>query len=159
MGSLLVAVILINSLAIFTILLNPPFLEFIEFNQTLALAGLEVVIVAIVGYFSLILSHKIAGPAYALVRDLKRVADGDLTVRTRLRKGDFHMEIADAFNLTTETLYTRIKKIKASLTSLQQQADIDASTRQVLNEVLSEMAHFKLEAVVMAGMEKPRTNK
>ena len=178
MGSLLVAVILINSLAIFTVLLNPPFLEFIEFNQTLALAGLEVVIVAIVGYFSLILSHKIAGPAYALVRDLKRVADGDLTVRTHLRKGDFHMEIADAFNLTTESLYTRIKRIKMSLASLQQQADIDAPTRQALNEVLCEVAHFKLEpptppiqtsneadinstreAVAMAGMEKPRTGK
>ena len=180
MGGVLVAIILINSLAIFTVFLKPHLLEVIETGQTLALAGLEIVIVAAIGYFSLILSHKIAGPAYAVARDLNKLADGDLTVRTHLRKGDFHTEVAEALNHTSQTLCSKIKTIEALLITLQQRTTTDEATRQALKEVLQELSYFNTEpppatatgqahdatqigasreTMVMAGIDKPGTSR
>jgi methyl-accepting chemotaxis protein len=150
MGSVLLAILLINSLALFTLFLNPQLLEVIEISQTLSLAGLEIIIVAVIGYFSLILSHRVVGPAYAIARDLKRLADGDLTVRTHLRKGDFHNEIAEALNLSSEALCSKIKSIKASLTALQQHEHIDDNTRQALAALQRELTHFKTETSFVA---------
>jgi methyl-accepting chemotaxis protein len=150
MGSVLLAILLINSLALFTLFLNPQLLEVIEISQTLSLAGLEIIIVAVIGYFSLILSHRVVGPAYAIARDLKRLADGDLTVRTHLRKGDFHDEIAEALNLSSEALCSKIKSIKASLTALQQHEHIDDNTRQALAALQRELTHFKTETSSVA---------
>ena len=113
MGAVLSAIILINLLVIFTLLFNPLVLDAVEISHIMFLAGVEIVTVFGIGYVSLILSHKIAGPAYALARDLKRLADGDLTVEIRLRKGDFHLEAADALNFTAEVLRTRMKAIKS----------------------------------------------
>jgi methyl-accepting chemotaxis protein len=150
MGSVLLAILLINSLALFTLFLNPQLLEVIEISQTLSLAGLEIIIVAVIGYFSLILSHRVVGPAYAIARDLKRLADGDLTVRTHLRKGDFDDEIAEALNLSSEALCSKIKSIKASLTALQQHEHIDDNTRQALAALQRELTHFKTETSSVA---------
>ena len=174
MGGVLLSVLLVNSLAIFALFVHPQLLELIEIPQTLALAGLEIIIVAVIGYFSLILSHRIAGPAYAIARDLKRFAGGDLTVRTRLRKGDFHTEVAEAFNLSGETFCTKIKSLKSSLSQLQQQENLDATTRSALDAVVRDMGYFKTEpppsakhthskaqensagaAVAVIGMDKP----
>jgi methyl-accepting chemotaxis protein len=178
MGSVLLAILLINSLALFTLFLNPQLLEVIEISQTLSLAGLEIIIVAVIGYLSLILSHRVVGPAYAIARDLKRLAGGDLTVRTHLRKGDFHNEIAEALNLSSEALCTKIKSIKASLTTLQQQEHIDDNTRQALTALQRELTHFKTEtssapkqahseahntgireAAVVIGMDNPHSSR
>ena len=180
MGGVLVAIILINSLAIFTVFLKPHLLEVIETGQTLALAGLEIAIVAAIGYFSLILSHKIAGPAYAVARDLNKLADGDLTVRTHLRKGDFHTEVAEALNHTSQTLCSKIKTIEALLITLQQRTTTDEATRQAIKEVLQELSYFNTEpppatatgqahdaaqigasreTMVMAGIDKPGTSR
>ena len=146
MGGILMAILLINSLAILMVFIRPSLLADIEFGQTLALSGLEIIIVTVIAYFSLILSHKIAGPAYAIARDLKRLGSGDLTVRTRLRKGDFHTEVADAFNITAETLCGKIKTLKASLLVLQQHPETQEATRQSLKAVLNELAYFETEA-------------
>jgi len=148
MGGVLTTIILINVLAIFTLLFKPTLLEVIQINEILGLAGLEIVIVAIIGYISLILSHRIAGPAYAVVRDLTRLADGDLTVRTHLRKGDFHTEVAEAFNLASQTLCSKIKTIEALLITLQQRSNIDEATRQALLEVLQELNYFNTEPLI-----------
>ena len=147
MGGVLVAILLINSLAILMVFIKPSLLGDIEISQTLALSGLELIIVAAIAYFSLILSHKIAGPAYAIARDLKKLGSGDLTVRTHLRKGDFHTEVAEAFNLTAETLCGKIKTLKASLVILQQQPETQEATRQSLKAVLNELAYFSTEAL------------
>lgn len=145
MGAVLIAIILINSLAIFTVVLNPTLLDAFEISHATALAGVEIIIVAMIGYFSLILSHRIAGPAYALSRDLKKIADGDLTVQIQLRKGDFHMETAEALNLTAGILLNKISSIKSALADLEARQDIDEATRQALEQVLLDIAYFKTE--------------
>ena len=145
MGAVLIAIILINSLAIFTVVFNPTLLDAFEISHAMTLAVLEIIIVSMIGYFSLILSHRIAGPAYALARDLKRIASGDLTVQTILRKGDFNVEIAETLNFTARILRTKMKAIKSSLAALETQQSIDAGTREALEKVLHELAYFKTE--------------
>jgi methyl-accepting chemotaxis protein len=76
---------------------------------------LEVVTFVIVYRFSLIASHRIAGPVFVLERGLKHLADGDLTQELRLRKGDNFHETAEIFNLTLADLRERIIRAKRGL--------------------------------------------
>ncbi|MFC1889144.1 hypothetical protein ACFL4G_05250 [Thermodesulfobacteriota bacterium] len=53
----------------------------------------------IILFFSIFLSHKIAGPLYRIEKDLKALSkDGDLTRVFRLRKGDEMQEVVQAIN-------------------------------------------------------------
>jgi methyl-accepting chemotaxis protein len=145
MGAVLTGIILINLTVILTVIINPLLLEAVEINHLMFLAAVEIVTVFGIAYFSLILSHKIAGPAYALARDLKRLADGDLTVEIRLRKGDFNMEAAEALNFTAEILRTRMKAIKLELARLEARRNIDEDTRHTVERLLHDVAYFKTE--------------
>ena len=145
MGAVLSAIILINLLVICTVIFNPLMLDAFEINHIMFLAGVEILTVLGIGYASLILSHKIAGPAYALARDLKRMADGDLTVEIQLRKGDFHLEAADALNFTANVLRTRMTAIKSELAKLETRRDIDEDTRLTVEQLLRDIAYFKIE--------------
>ncbi|MEJ2574939.1 MAG: hypothetical protein P8164_15360 [Gammaproteobacteria bacterium] len=145
MGAVLVAIILINMLVVFAVLVNPVVLGSIQTAQIMSLAAIEAVTVFGIAYFSLILSHKIAGPAYALARDLKKLADGDLTVVIRLRKGDFYLEAADALNFTADVLRTKMKALKQELAKLEAQRNIDDETRQTVERLSHDLAYFKTE--------------
>ena len=145
MGAVLTGIILINITVILTVVFNPLLLEAVEINHLMFLAGVEIVTVFGIAHFSLILSHKIAGPAYALARDLKRIADGDLTVQIRLREGDFILEAAEALNFTADILRTRMKAIKAELAKLEARQDIDEDTRHMIEHLLNDVAYFKTE--------------
>lgn len=67
---------------------------------TLVLAGALFVVVALgyVVYHAVHLSHHVAGPAFRIGSDLRRVRDGDASHRVRLRRGDFHGELAAEVN-------------------------------------------------------------
>jgi nitrogen fixation/metabolism regulation signal transduction histidine kinase len=156
MGAVLTGIILINLTVILTVVFNPMLLEAVEINHLMFLAGIEIVTVFGIAYFSLILSHKIAGPAYALARDLKRLADGDLTVEIRLREGDFNMEAAEALNFTAEILRTRMKAIQAELAKLEARRNIDEDTRHTVERLLHDVAYFKTEPDVKSD---PHSNK
>jgi len=145
MGAILTAIILINVAVIFTVIFNPLLLNAVDITHIMFLAGVEAMTVIGIGYLSLMISHKIAGPAYALTRDLKRLADGDLTVEIQLRKGDFHMEAAEALNFTAEILRTRMKAIKLELAKLEARRNIDEATRQTVERLLQDVAYFKTE--------------
>jgi methyl-accepting chemotaxis protein len=50
------------------------------------------------------MSHKIAGPAYRIVKSLERMRGGDLTFKVALREGDLLGEIRDELNKTLDWL-------------------------------------------------------
>lgn len=62
--------------------------------------------------FSIFLSHKVAGPLYRIEKFLKGVANGDLSAKLRLRKGDELQDLAEAINDMTDDLKYRVKKLK-----------------------------------------------
>jgi len=76
------------------------------------IAILEVVSFALVYRFSLIASHRIAGPIFVLERGLKRLAEGDLTVELSLRKNDNFHDAIEVFNLTVADLRERVIRTK-----------------------------------------------
>jgi len=60
-------------------------------------------------FFSIYLSHRIAGPLYRIEKDLKALSgDGDLTRVFRLRKNDEMQEVAQAINVMLTGLRDRI---------------------------------------------------
>jgi methyl-accepting chemotaxis protein len=52
-------------------------------------------------------SHRIAGPAYRIIKSLERVGEGDVDFQVTLRKGDLLTEVADQFNATLKALQSR----------------------------------------------------
>lgn len=68
----------------------------------------------LIGWGSIYLSHKIAGPLYRFQLGLAELDKGNLTIRITLRKGDEGQFIADKFNQTVENFdftFARLKNI------------------------------------------------
>ena len=61
------------------------------------LIGLPVISLLIL-FWGLIISHRIAGPLYRLERELERIAQGDFSLRIRLRRRDELISIAQGIN-------------------------------------------------------------
>ncbi|HEY5719169.1 MAG TPA: hypothetical protein VIW02_02185, partial [Gammaproteobacteria bacterium] len=80
---------------------------------------MEVVTMVVVYRFSLVASHRIAGPVFVFERALKRMAEGDLTQQVSLREHDNFHESADVFNATIGELRTRILKLRGLIDKVQ----------------------------------------
>lgn len=73
-----------------------------------------ILVIFLIAWGSIYLSHKIAGPLYRLQIGLEEIDKGNLQTRITLRKGDEAQLVADKFNQTTENLdftFSRIKNI------------------------------------------------
>ena len=79
-------------------------------NQRLAWKLVLLVIVITGG--TLFVSHRIAGPLYRIDQCLKKITEGDLSVRGHLRKGDQAVEIMQSFNTMAEGLEDSVKRLK-----------------------------------------------
>ena len=72
------------------------------------------ILLGLIAWGSIFLSHKIAGPLYRFDATLKQLDSGDLATRIRLRKFDEAQFLADHFNQTIENLdftFARLKNI------------------------------------------------
>lgn len=72
------------------------------------------ILLGMIAWGSVFLSHKIAGPLYRFDATLKQIDSGDLATRIRLRKFDEAQFLADHFNQTIENLdftFARLKNI------------------------------------------------
>jgi len=69
----------------------------------LLLVGLPPVLVLIF-ILAIILTHRLIGPLNRLERDLKRISEGDYSVRLKLRKNDDLRPIADTINTIIDRL-------------------------------------------------------
>jgi len=64
----------------------------------LAILGFTLAVAALVVFQALRFSHRIAGPAYRLVKSLERIRSGDISFRVNLRRGDHLSEVAAELN-------------------------------------------------------------
>lgn len=91
----------------------------------------------------MLLSHRIAGPAYRLKRTFEAARDGDLSIDVRLRKGDYLTDVADGWN----EMITRLREdagrakelaaaIAASVPGGEEQAEL-AGKADELRELLA----------------------
>jgi methyl-accepting chemotaxis protein len=63
--------------------------------RILLVAGGLVVVLAALALLAVVVTHRIAGPAYALGRACQRVGEGDLAAPRPLRDGDLLVDLAD----------------------------------------------------------------
>lgn len=66
-----------------------------------------VVVVACLLVFAVVVTHRVAGPAVALARTCRKVADGDLSRPRPLRRRDLLVDLADEVALMIEALRDR----------------------------------------------------
>lgn len=68
---------------------------------------------------SVFFPHRIAGPLHRMEKEIKeRVAQGDLSHRFTIRKGDELVEVADALNVMVDKLRERMLRIRDSSEAL-----------------------------------------
>ena len=96
---------------------------------------------------TLFFTHRIAGPQYRIVQSLKQIAEGDLTLQIRLRRGDHLKEIAEAVNGLTGAL-------SDSMSELDQAVQILKTHRQDGGEDVAEQQLAVIEAIVNRYMPK-----
>lgn len=101
------------------------------------LIGLIVVAILAVFY-----THKIAGPTYHIMNDLKRLGEGDLTVRTKLRKHDRLQDLADNLNNAIGGIQKSVQDSKMLITELEKSVDNTAEIKKKienLNKVINRL--------------------
>lgn len=123
--------------------------NFLDYLWPAVISSLILAIIAAIA-ITLFLPQKIAGPLYRIEKELKeKISTGDLTVRFNLRKGDELTGLADAVNMTVDSLNLKLVKISqpaialnSRITDLGEKADseIEKLSRQIV-EALQE---FKL---------------
>lgn len=97
--------------------------QFLAMAESLGPAVIALIVAS--AFFSVYLTHKIAGPLYRLEKHAAALAQGDLSIRIRLRAGDELHELADMINEAVE-------RVGSALTDL---SNSEASRRAVLEKL------------------------
>lgn len=93
--------------------------DFLDYLLPAVLLALFIGIV-VAAVFAVFFPGRIAGPLYRIEKNLKeRVAEGDLTVRFNVRKGDEMGELADSLNVMIVGINGRLEKIKKPVEDLE----------------------------------------
>lgn len=75
-------------------------------------------IILLWGAFSIFITHRFAGPVFRVRKAAKAIANGDLTDRIKLRKGDDLSELADDINAMADSVATFVATLKNEQESL-----------------------------------------
>ena len=114
-------------------------------DHTLLIAGLEVLLIACVWWGSLVSSHKIAGPVYVIVREMEKLAEGDLTARVHLRKKDMFKIEAVAINQCIEELQEHLLEVKKVAQELENGgAQNNETNKELITQLNQKIASLKL---------------
>jgi methyl-accepting chemotaxis protein len=87
-------------------------LERVEDVVATAFVGIFSVFTAIIWWAGLRLSHRIAGPIFALTRHLNRVAEGRSDADISFRRNDYFSDLQDAFNRHMDNYRRRVNAVE-----------------------------------------------
>lgn len=107
-------------------------------GNTILIACLELVLIGGVWWGCLFASHKIAGPVYVMVRQMEKLAEGDLTARVRLRRKDAFQVEAVAINQCIEELQGHLLEVSDLARKLEQQDAESTDSRETLIKQLNQ---------------------
>lgn len=143
---ILTTFIFINSLVIvsFVTLESVKDVFELKFMLAMTLAGGELSGLAILYYYTLRQSHRIAGPVYVLEKRLREIGQGDLTGRMRLRKGDYFQDTAELFNETIAGLRARMLTLQETAHALRDKNQNGPSDPALWAELLQQIDNFKV---------------
>ena len=100
------------------------------------LIGLGIVLLVLIGWGSIFLTHKVAGPLFRLKSSFEAAKSGDLTLRIKLRKFDEAKDVAHCFNEMMAALDGKISILK-------QAAHQSPSASNALEKIRHELSKFK----------------
>jgi methyl-accepting chemotaxis protein len=100
--------------------------------------GLIVVLI-----LALILTHRISGPAYHLIQDMKKVGDGDLTVATAFRKHDRLQKVAQAMTHAVSSLRYKVIELKDGIAKLAELAENKPEIKDKIDEINQSLDKLK----------------
>jgi nitrogen fixation/metabolism regulation signal transduction histidine kinase len=88
-----------------------------------SLFGGLALLVVLIGFGGIVVTHRVAGPIYKMKMNLKAVADGHLRIPTPLRKGDELVEFFEAYRKMVIALRGRqedeILRLEKAIVSLE----------------------------------------
>jgi methyl-accepting chemotaxis protein len=137
------AVLMINGFIIVRLLFPGEQPLTLTTSMTLGLAAVELMLLGLIWYGSLVASHRIAGPVYVFAREISKLGDGDLTANIRLRDKDMFQPEAEKMNASIKALNTRLNAIKRLCDQLQQAQGSDKD--QIVQQLAAEVSVFALE--------------
>jgi len=118
-------------------------LKEIYMNYSNALVVRLLFIISAVVIVTFLITHRVAGPAYHIERDLAAMADGDLTKRVYLRKYDELKMIATNLNKMVDRVSQSLDFIKKDLETMEKlseelkHGEFDQSKRDDLSEKIA----------------------
>jgi HAMP domain-containing protein len=116
-----------------------------RFRMVAVAVGLVLVLACLLGA-AVMVTHRIAGPAYAIGRTCRRVADGDLSEPPPLRSGDLLRELGDEAAAMVKTLRgreARERDVLSAAARVLRDPFAAAPTRQELASQLESLAVAK----------------
>lgn len=105
-------------------------------------------IIVMFGALSIFITHKLAGPVFVLERMAKDITRGDLTVRTRLRKGDDLNDLAQDMNQMADNLESLLLKLDEEyrrLASYVSELETELESKNISQQAVTEIVK-KIEA-------------
>jgi len=119
LSTMLTTTLILYPLYMFKILRLPFFLPY----PVMALIGLAALLnVCLVGFMGILMTHRVAGPMYSLVRQFRRVEEGRWYGQMRIRDGDDMRYVVRNFN--------------AMIEAINSQAHLDSDKLRHIREVL-----------------------
>jgi len=115
-------------------MLGAPFSEQVKAAEILLLYHKHVwpavfIVIPLFGFFSIFITHKVAGPVYRLKTRLQQLTEWDLDTKVTLRKGDDLQELADYLNILSGELQEFAAALKGNYETLS--GDIDEIQQQI----------------------------
>jgi len=140
---LVIAMLLLYTMAFIGTLFIPQMLPFIlgaPFNEQVKAAEVLLlyhkhvwpavfIVIPLFGFFSIFITHKVAGPVYRLKTRLQQLTEWDLDTKVTLRKGDDLQELADYVNILSGELQEFAAALKRTHETLS--GDIDDIQQQI----------------------------
>lgn len=100
-------------------------------------------VILLFGILSIFITHKLAGPVYVFERMVRNMAEGNLTIRAHLRKGDDLLDLAEYLNqmadnteATLINLDEEYKKLSLYVAELERELD----ARNISEKTIIELA-------------------
>lgn len=98
----------------------------------------------------ILLSHRVAGPAYRFCRTFDAMRDGDLSVDVHLRKGDYLTDVADSYNSMIDSVRTEVANVQVAARDLESRLragaeDAETDPRELLLALASDAAALNEE--------------
>lgn len=92
---------------------NPDSITTVQLSKLLQYNAVFVILLTIfLGLITVLLSHRVAGPAYRLVLSMRRILGGDYNFKVKLRKKDYLQDVAAQMNDLIDDLRMREEKLK-----------------------------------------------